>query len=66
METDFRISDQGSIVLIEPVSDAAREWTAENVQLENWQWLGPAFTVDHRMADPLIAAIVDDGFAVSQ
>lgn len=60
--SDFRIFDQGSLVMVEPVTDAAKEWVDENVQLEGWQWLGPAFGVDHRMIVVLASAIAAEGF----
>jgi hypothetical protein len=61
---DFRIEDQGTIVLVTPLTEGAREWVDANVQLEGWQWLGGSFAVDHRMAQALIDGIEDEGFAV--
>jgi hypothetical protein len=57
----FSVLDEGSVVLITPLSKLAREWTEENVQLEDWQWLGGGFAVDHRFADELLCGIADAG-----
>lgn len=61
---DFRVSGGGTIYLVEPVSDAAKEWVKENVPLESWQWLGPAFAVEHRYITDLLAGIRGDGLAI--
>ncbi len=61
---DVRVNDQGSVVMIEPVSDEAKTWVQENVGLEGWQWFGPAFACEPRMADPLIEGMRDAGLVV--
>jgi hypothetical protein len=57
----FSVLDEGTVVLITPLSKLAREWTEANVQLEDWQWLGGGFAVDHRFADDLLCGIADAG-----
>lgn len=54
---DFVISNEGTIISFQPVSQAAKDWVAENVHLESWQWLGDTFNVDHRYAGDLIEGI---------
>lgn len=56
---DWYIIDEGSIVLFEPLTRTAREWLEDNVD-EPWQWLGNALAVDHRAAQDLYDAIVED------
>ncbi len=53
-KADFTIQDESTVVLICPLTHAARSWIAENVHIEDWQWLGPNFAVDHRFAEALI------------
>lgn len=60
--TDFSIYDEGSVVVITPLNDDARDWIEENVQSEGWQWLGHGLCVDHRMAGPLVDGIASAGF----
>ena len=54
----------GSIVLVRPLSEAAKAWIEENVALEGWQWFGGAFACEPRMVEALLDGIVADGFAV--
>ncbi len=57
----FEVRDEGSVVLITPLSKLAREWTEDNVHLEAWQWLGGGFAVEHGFADDLLCGIADAG-----
>ncbi len=50
----FDIFDDGSVVLITPISEEAREWVAENMALEPWQWLGGGFACEPRMVGDLL------------
>lgn len=58
---DHEVTDSGSIVMIRPISDAARNWIDENVESEGWQWFGPSLCVDHRAAGPLLYGMQEDG-----
>ena len=49
-----------------PVSDAAKEWVEENIELEDWQWLGPAFSVDQHCIENLVQGMVGDGLEVQE
>lgn len=62
---DVLYSDTGSIVMIEPQTDTARQFIADHVAIEDWQWLGPAFGVDHRMADDLLRGMEAHGLTVA-
>ena len=61
MAHDFEVIDEGSVVGIAPVSEAARDWIDEKVHSESWQWMGGTLWIDHRYADPIIAGMIDDG-----
>ncbi len=63
--TDFLIADHGSIILITPVSEAARQWLDENVVSEPWQWLDGALCAEHRFAGDLVDEIAAAGFEIS-
>jgi len=63
--SDFQIADQGTIFLIRPLNEAARQWLDENVVSEPWQWLGGALCVDIRCARNLIDEIAAEGFEIS-
>lgn len=61
---DFIVSNHGSVIMVTPVTQDAKDWTTENVQLESWQWMGAAFAVDQHCIDNLIDGIRADGLNV--
>lgn len=62
---DIRFEDHGSVVLVRPLTDAAREWIDENVQQEGWQWFGGALGVDARYAWALREAAAFNGLVLA-
>jgi hypothetical protein len=64
--TDFQITDQGSIFLIRPLSEAARQWLDENVVSEPWQWVQGALCVEVRFVRDLLIEIEEAGFAITR
>ena len=64
--SDFLIADHGSVFLIRPVSEAARQWLDANVVAEPWQWFAGSLAVDHRFARDIVAEITDAGFETSR
>lgn len=64
-DIDFLVRPQGTIWLFEPVTDRAREYTFTVLDVQDWQWAGPAFGVDHRIANDLIAALEEEGWRVT-
>tara|TARA_Y100001951_G_scaffold58355_1_gene46369 strand:- start:92 stop:250 length:159 start_codon:yes stop_codon:yes gene_type:complete len=48
--------NEGSIVLFEPLTDAARGWWTDNVDPEA-QTMGQAYVVEHRYAPDIIEGI---------
>jgi hypothetical protein len=63
--SDFQIADQGTIFLIRPLNEAARQWLDENVVSEPWQWVQGALCVEARFARDLIIEIEEAGFEIS-
>jgi hypothetical protein len=63
-EIDVRFENQGSIILLQSLTDAGKRWIDENVSSEPWQWLGGALAVDWRMAEELVALMQDDGLVI--
>lgn len=64
MTPDFTFANHGSVTLLTPVSDAAREWAAEHLPVEPWQMLGNAIAIEPRYADPILEGIDADGMTV--
>jgi hypothetical protein len=63
-EVDVRFENQGSIILLLPLTSAGQRWIDENVSTESWQWLGGALTVDWRMAEELAALMQEEGLVI--
>jgi hypothetical protein len=64
--SDFQIIDQGSIFLIRPLNEAARQWLDENVVSEPWQWVDDALCVEPRFARDLLIEIEEAGFEITR
>lgn len=62
--TDFIVQNHGSIWLFQPVSEQAKELAQNDMGLEDWQWLGKSFSVDHRPAHALVQQLQDEGYEV--
>ena len=59
---DFSVSYHGTITLLEPLTQACREWLCDNVSVEDWQWFGPRLAVEPRYLDYLVGALNEEGF----
>jgi|TARA_Y100000310_G_scaffold80366_1_gene77046 hypothetical protein len=62
--TDFKAVDHGTVLGFTPLTDEAQEFLDEQVHIEDWQWVGKQFYVDHRPAQHLIDGIVSAGLSV--
>ena len=62
--SDFQITDQGTIILVRPLNEAARQWLDENVVSEPWQWVDGALCGEPRFARGLIDEIAAAGFEI--
>ena len=62
---DFTVSNQGSIFLVTPLNDTARDWLEENIS-EDSQYLGRALAVEHRYIENLLQGLQNEGFNVSE
>lgn len=65
MDIDIRIENHGSIVLLRPVTQDAKDWVEENLQTEDWQgWCG-AIAVDPRCVGAIVDGAIGDGLIVN-
>ena len=64
MEPDVRVANHGTISMFTPLTEAAEAWVAEHLQLEDWQYLGKSFSVEHRYARDLATGMQGDGLVV--
>jgi len=61
---DLLIQNEGSIVVITPLTSSAKAWIDDNCELESWQWLGASLAIDWRFAEDIINGMKDAGFNV--
>lgn len=61
---DFSVEDHGSIYLVTPHTDAAREWWEKRV--DGGQSLGPGFAVEHRFILNISYAILEAGMTITK
>lgn len=61
--SDFRFQDEGSIVLLEPVSVRAKEWVLENIP-DDAQYFGNAVVIERCYAPDILDGIKSDGLEV--
>ncbi len=64
MTPDFYVVPGGTIVMVQPVTEDAHAWIAENASIEPWQWRGDYFVCEPRMAGDLIDVMRAEGFEV--
>ena len=62
---DVEVRNSGSVIMVAPVTKAAKDWVAQHLSLEGWQWLGNAFAVDPHYINDLIDGMAGDGLHVS-
>ena len=50
-----------TVYSLEPITESAKSWIADNVQAEPWQWLGGTLVVEHNYVDDITAGMIEDG-----
>ena len=63
-QVDVAVSNHGSVILFAPLTKMAREWIADNVQAEGWQFLGGSLAVEPRFAFELAQGMKGAGLEV--
>ena len=61
--TDALVQNHGTLFLVFPETDGAREWIDEHVTGEV-TWFGNALVVEHRYIRDLVAGMIEDGLKV--
>jgi hypothetical protein len=62
---DLSFRDEGSISLLEPLTDTGASWMAEHLVTEDVQWFGQALCVEHRFVADIVAGAIEDGLRVT-
>ena len=61
--TDFQLTDRGSICVLRPMNDEAREWIDFNVDPDA-QWFGRGVVIEPRYVSDIAEGIVSDGLSI--
>jgi hypothetical protein len=61
--SDFIVQDEGTIFLLQPLTDAAQEWIDEHIP-EDAMYLRSAVVVEHRFICDIIAGVTSVGLRV--
>ena len=61
-QADFHFENHGTILLCQPMNDAAREHLTENTA-EDAMWFAGALAVEPRYARDLASGLISEGFA---
>jgi hypothetical protein len=62
--SDFQIENHGSIVLLRPLTDAARAWADEHLDSGETQHFGGAVVIEPRYVGAILEGLSDDGLTV--
>lgn len=62
-KVDFSVSDQGTIVLLTPLTDAAHDWVKEHIAEDAQTW-SRSIVIEHRFAYDILNGILNDGLTV--
>ena len=63
MMADVKIENHGSLVLIQPLTEAASDWLDENIS-EDAQLFGGAVVVEPRYVEAIVEGMQNDGLEV--
>ena len=63
-QVDVQVTGEGTIFLFDLRTEKAREWVAENVEAEAYQWFGHVLVVEHRFAWGLAQGMLDAGLVL--
>jgi hypothetical protein len=56
----FDVENHGTIVLVRPLTADVRDWLHDHT---DGQWFGGALVVEPRYAEPLVTALIEEGYA---
>ena len=63
MKPDFVVENHGTIFLVFPAHEQARDWLEQNVASDA-QWLGCSLAVEHGYIVDLVTAIKEEGWRI--
>lgn len=64
MSCDVRLSFHGSIVLLSPETDIARDWIEAHIDTEAAQFWAGALAVEPRYLEPILEGMREEGLRI--
>lgn len=64
MDADFTVAGGGTLYILRPNTQAAKEWASENLPDDAQRW-GGGVAIEHRYIDAIIEGIRADGLEVA-
>jgi len=64
MSCDVHLSFHGSIMLLSPDTQAARDWIEAHIDTEEAQFWAGALAVEPRYLDPILEGLREDGLRI--
>jgi hypothetical protein len=64
MTQDFIVTDQSSVWLFEPLTEAARQFVRQQIERDDWLWVGQGFAIDYLAAGALAEDLQNEGFII--
>lgn len=64
LDPDILVENHGSVMMIQPLTPAAENWIDENLNPEDWQWLGDAFACEPCCVSNILEGMEADGLIV--
>jgi hypothetical protein len=63
---DFQLENHGSLFLLRPLNDAAKNWMGEHLPIDNpeTQFWGDSIVIEPRYVAPIVDGILADGLAL--
>lgn len=63
-QPDFRLDDHGSIIVLTPMSSAAKDWREAHLPEDAMTW-GPGVAIERRFVGDILSGITEDGLTVA-
>lgn len=62
---DFRVQDEGTIVILHPCNDAAGAWISDHLyDGQETQWWGGGIVIERRYVQNILDGITQDGLTI--
>ena len=63
-QTDFTLIDHGSIAILKPESDDAKNWVDDYID-ENAQWFANGIVIEHHYVHAIVEGIFETGMTIN-